>query len=211
MRRRSQRAKAEAQKQRHEATTAPTPQKRPDPQRVVSQRPAKATVAEAVRPARHSRAPVIAALVVGALALGAGAWYFVAGPGRGGNVAVTVTTEPAGAEVYDGEQLVGTAPVVVKVPRNAEPHTIIVKKDGYLTAQRMVGGKEDQTLKLRLSQKPVEEPEEPPPPAPAPKPPVQVAATPPPAPKPQPPKAETPKKHHARPKKEDTLILTPSF
>jgi serine/threonine-protein kinase len=215
-----ERAKADAQRQRHEATTAPTPQKRPDPQRMVQARPQKATVAEPLRPARNSRAPVIALLVVGALALGAGGWYFLAGPGHGGNVAVTVTTEPTGAEVYDGDQLVGTSPVVVKVARNSEPHTIMVKKEGYLSAQRVVGSKEDRALALRLSAKPAEEKEEaPPPPEPAkapvaatppPRKPVAVAA-PPPTPKPESPKAEAPKKHHARPKKEDTLILTPSF
>jgi hypothetical protein len=128
-----------------------------------------------------------------------------------------------GADVYDGETLVGPAPAVVKVPRGGEPHTIVVKKDGYLTSQRVVAGKEDSTLKLRLSPKPVEEKEEPLPPAPPPKPVVQVApptVTPPkPAPpKPAPPKPETvaapspaPKKHHPKLKKEDTLILTPSF
>jgi serine/threonine protein kinase len=213
-----ERARAEAQKKRHEATTAPTPQKadaqrRPDPQRVVSARPQKATVAEPLRPARHSRAPLIALLVVGAVALGAGGWYFLAGPGRGGNVAVTVTTEPTGAEVYDGDQLVGTAPIVVKVVRGSEPHTILVKKEGYLSAQRVVGSKEDRALTLKLSAKPVEEKEEPPPPPPPAPPPKPVAiATPPPAPAPEPAKAApAPKKHHPKPKKEDTLILTPSF
>ena len=164
----------------------------------------------------RSRGPLIA--VVGALAavvLGGIAWYFAVGPGHKGSVAVTVTTDPAGADVYAGEQLVGAAPVVVKLPRDGEPHRIVVKKDGYLTAQRVVTGKDDQALKLRLTAKPVEEPEEPPPP------PKPVAATPKAvagaAPtraagrRPEPPKAQAPKKHHARPKKEDTLILTPSF
>jgi eukaryotic-like serine/threonine-protein kinase len=208
------RAQAEAQKARHEATTAPTP-RRPDPERVVSARPAKATVAEAVRPRRKSRKPLVAVAAVIALAVaGAAGWYFVAGPGRGGFVAVTVTTDPVGAEIYDGERFVGAAPTVVKVARDGNGHTIVVKKDGYLTAQRVVTGKDDQALKLRLTAKPPEqrdEKEEPPPPPPPPKP-VQVAVTPPPAPKAvEAPKAQTPKKHHARPKKEDTLILTPSF
>ncbi|HEX9103583.1 MAG TPA: protein kinase, partial [Polyangia bacterium] len=163
-----------AQKQRHEATTAPTA-RRPDPERMVAPRPAKATVAEAVRPRRKSRTPLVAAIVAVAVVAGGAGWYFVAGPGRGGNVAVTVTTDPAGADVYDGERLVGAAPVVVKVPRDGEAHTIVVKKDGYLTAQRVVTGKEDQALKLRLSARPVEEKEEPPPPPPPPSKPVAVA------------------------------------
>src|SRR4051812_568065 len=100
------RAQAEAQKQRHEATTAPTPQRRPDPQRMVSQRPAKATVAEPLRPRAKSRMPLVVASVLVAVVAGGAGWYFLAGPGRGGNVAVTVTTDPAGAEVYDGDKLV---------------------------------------------------------------------------------------------------------
>jgi serine/threonine protein kinase len=220
------RAQAEAQKARHEATTAPTA-RRPDPERIVSQRPAKQTVAEAVRPRRKSRAGLWAGLALLAVAGGGAAWYFVVGPGRGGNIAVTVTTDPAGAEVFDGDKLVGPAPVVVKVPRDGERHTIAVKKDGYLTAQRVVTGRENQTLKLRLTPKQSQE-DEPPTPAPAPvaattpkplapappKPPLQVAQTPPkPAAPPhvEAPKAQKPKTHHARPKKEDTLILTPSF
>ena len=58
-----------------------------------------------------------------------------------GNVAVTVTTDPRAPRCYDGERLVGTAPAVVKVPRGGEPHRC-VKKDGYLTAQRVVDGTE---------------------------------------------------------------------
>jgi len=215
------RAQAEAQRGRHEAATAPTPQRpdsqrRPDPQRIVAARPAKATVAEAVRPRRKSRAPLYAALGVLVVVAGGAAWYFVAGPGRGGHVAVTVTTEPAGATVFDGERLVGATPIVVQLPRDGAPHTLIVKRDGYLTAERVVSGKDDRALKLRLTPKPVEEPEEPPPPAPPPKP-VAVATPPPPkavakaAAKAEPPKPVAPKKHHARPPKEDTLILTPSF
>ncbi|HWE28196.1 MAG TPA: protein kinase [Polyangia bacterium] len=203
---------AEAHKQRHEATTAPTP-RRPDPQRIVQPRPAKNTVAEgAVRANRtrgRSRAPLVAGAVVLAVLVGGAGWYFIAGPGHRGSIAVTVTTDPAGADVYDGERLVGAAPVVIKVARDGEAHTIVVKKDGYLTAQRIVGSKEDRALTLRLTAKPVEEKEEPPPP-PAPPKPIAVAPTPPPA-NVEAPKPHPPKKHQARPKKEDTLILTPSF
>ncbi len=203
------RAQAEAQRQRHEATTAPTP-RRPDPQRMVTPRPTRATVAHGARPERKANPAMFVALALIAVIVGGAGWYFIAGPGRGGHIAVTVTTDPAGAEVYDGDRLVGNAPVVVKLPRDGEAHPILVKKDGYLTAQRVVTGKDDQALKLRLTPKPVAEPEEPPPPPP--QKPVAVAVTPPPpAPKSEAPRAQTPKKHHARPKKEDTLILTPSF
>jgi hypothetical protein len=222
-------SEAAAQRARHEATTAPTA-RRPDPERVVSQRPAKATVAHGVRPKRKSRGLTIGVTALVVAMAGAGAWYFTLGPGRRGSVAVTVTTDPAGADVYDGERLVGPSPAVVKLPRDGAPHAILVKKDGYLTAQRTIAGKDDTTLKLRLSPKPVEEKEEPlppPPPKPMPTPtqvapkPTQVAPTPPaPTPPPKPEKVEPPKpapaspRHHHAPKpekKNDTLILTPSF
>ncbi|HXU69624.1 MAG TPA: serine/threonine-protein kinase [Polyangia bacterium] len=223
-------SEAAAQRGRHEATTAPTA-RRPDPERVVSQRPAKATVAHGVRPKRKSRGLTIGVTAVVVAIAGAGAWYFTLGPGRRGNVAVMVTTDPAGAEVYDGERLVGPSPTVVKLPRDGAPHAILVKKDGYLTAQRTITGKDDTTLTLRLSPKPVEEKEEPLPPPP-PKPtqlaptqvaPAQVAPKPTPVVQTAPPKPEkveppkpapaSPRHHHApKPeKKNDTLILTPSF
>ncbi len=195
-------AEAAAHKQRHEATTSPTA-RRPDPQRIVSPRPAKATVAEAVRPRRKRRGGMIAAVVAVAGVAGAAGWYFLAGPGRGGNVAVTVTTDPIAAEVWDGERLVGTSPVVVKVARHGEPHTLVIKKDGFLTAQRVVEGKDDQALRVRLSAKPIVEKEEPPPvlapttppplpstPPPRPPKPVQVAQTPPKPVQPKAPKAK---------------------
>ncbi len=204
------RAQAEAHKARHEATTAPTA-RRPDPERVVQPRPAKNTVAEAVRPRKKGRAPLWGAVIALAAIAGAGGWYFIAV--ARGSVALTVTSDPAGAAVYDGERLVGATPIVLKVSRAGEPHTIAVKKDGYLTALRVFGGRKDQAMALRLSPKPVEEAQEAPPlPPPLPKP-VQVAEKP---PKVEPPaaaplKVQVPRKHHARPKKEDTLILTPSF
>jgi len=101
---------------------------------------------------------------------------------------VTVTVEPAGAEVWDGDRLVGPAPTVVKIARNAEPHTLYIKKNGFLTAQRVVQTKDDQALKLRLTAKPRPEGEggedgAAPPEAATPKPtppPMPVAVTPPP-------------------------------
>lgn len=225
-----ERAKAEAQRHRHEAATAPS--RRPDPERIVQRRPTRATAAsphlQARRPAR-SRAGTVVAVAGSLVVAAAAAWYFVLGPGRGGSVAVTVTTEPAGAQVFDGERLLGNAPLVVKLPRGDEPHTLSVRKDGYLAAMRVVTAKQDQPLKLRLSPKPVEEKEEAPPPTVTPPPaPAPVATrtatrTPAKAPRPSPPEpprtavkaspvVRPAKPHHGRPqKKEDTLILTPSF
>jgi tRNA A-37 threonylcarbamoyl transferase component Bud32 len=223
-----------AHKNRHEAITAPTA-RRPDPERIVVQRPPKNTVAEPhrVKLPRKSRAPLYAVVAVLVAGGGVAGWYFTVGPGRGGNIAVTVTVDPAGAEVYDGERLVGPAPTVVKIARNSEPHTLRVTKDGYLTAQRVVQTRDDQALKLRLAAKPKEESDDAVPPiAPVAAPPKPVAAAPTPAPTlPKPTPAEpkpvqvadktpskptvapppAPRKHHAKPKKEETLILTPSF
>src|SRR5439155_263612 len=182
-------AEEAAQKQRHEAVTGP-PRQRPDPQRIVSPRPQRATVSEPhrIKAPKKSRAPVILGVATATLLVAFGAWYFVAGPGRGGNIAVTVTVEPAGAEVWDGDRLVGPAPTVVKIARNAEPHTLYIKKNGFLTAQRVVQTKDDQALKLRLTAKPRPEGEggedgAAPPEAATPKPtppPMPVAVTPPP-------------------------------
>ena len=135
-----------------------------------------------------------------------------------------MTTNPAGAEVFDGGRLVGVAPIVVKLPRDGEPHTIAVKKDGYLTAQRVVDGKQNRALELRLMPKPPEEKEEPLPPPPAAAPlPLVASAQPPHRRALEPPRAQKPRQRRARaerrsprhttpaPKKEDTLILTPSF
>jgi eukaryotic-like serine/threonine-protein kinase len=211
-------AQAQAQNQRHAAPTAATP-RRPDPVRVVQPRPAKDTVAEGVRgrgpsAAKRPGVGLLIGLAAGLIIVGGGAWLVLSG--RGGDVAITVAAEPAGAEVWDGERLIGAAPVVVKLPRGDEPHTIAVKKDGFLTAQRVVHPRQDQALKVRLTPKPPEEKDEAPLPSPPSAPPPQAAAPAPPPPKPvqaaepAPAKPST-KKHHARPRKEDQLILTPSF
>jgi len=150
-----------------------------------------------------------------------------------------VTVDPAGAEVWDGDRLVGPGPTVVKIARNVEPQTLYIMKNGFLTAQRVVQSKDDQALNLRLTAKSRPEVEGGKGGAATPKPtppPMPVAVTPPPktvAPAP-PPKsvqmadkgdktlvkpletlvtkpAPPPKKHHPKPKKEETLILTPSF
>ena len=116
----------------------------------------------------------------------------------------------------------------MKVARHGEPHTIIVKKDGYLSAQRVVEGKDDhpaQGAAVAQARRGGRGSGQPPPTLK----PVQVAATPSPkaavpspklaVPSPKPavpsPKLSVPSpkpvKHTPKPKKEDTLILTPSF
>ena len=214
------RAAAAAQKQRHEATTAPTA-RRPDPERMVQPRPAKQTVAQPhlrTRAPKRAGAGLVVAALLGALALaGAGGWYFVAGPGRGGSVAVTVTTDPPGAEVLDGDRALGPSPVVIKLPRHGEPHTLSVTKDGFLAARRVVTPVEDQALRLRLVRKPPEEKEEAspePPRVPIAVAPAAAAATSKPPAKARP-AASAPspaaRKRHGHSQKEEPLILTPSF
>jgi hypothetical protein len=243
----------------HEATTAP-PRERPDPVRMVAQRPAKPTaVSPHVRLRQPKKSPLGLILgglfFVGACVFG---WYMLAGPGRGGSVAVSITTDPTGAIVLDGERELGTTPLVIRVPRGTEPKQLAFKKDGFFGAQRMVTPKENQSLAVRLmavpkqdeeaaaeptgaaptGAKPVPVAEKPAPPkpvvaekpAPPPKPappvekpkPAPVAEKPAPKPaptvsKPQPakpvvePVAVDKPKPKKKPKKEDTLILTPSF
>jgi hypothetical protein len=238
-----------AEPNRHEATTAPTG-RRPDPERVVQARPAKATVAsphiklrQQHEEQQRSRIGILVGVGAAVLVVGGLVWYFAAGPGRGGNVAVSITTTPAGVTVLDGDRELGTAPLVVKIPRSSEPHSLTFKKDGFFGAQRTVTPKENQALSVRLLPLPKSDEEgasgetqggAPPAPSaatptPTPTPPVAakpappvapVAVKPPPKPvadkpapvavKPPPPKPVV-EPHHRKPKKNDTLILTPSF
>ena len=191
---------------------AVAPPRRPDPQRVVQPRPAKATVAEPhvrARPPASRGGLVVAGAALAVLAA-VGGWYFLLGPGRGGHVAITVVTEPPGAVVLDGRRVLGTTPLVTRLPRGSAPHTFVVEKDGYLSAQRLVTPREDQSLAVRLMARP--RPEEEPPPAPSPPVvPAPPAPTPPPVAAAAPPPPRPPHRRRPRPKKEEPLILTPSF
>lgn len=51
-----------------------------------------------------------------------------------------VTSTPAGAEVIIDGSSVGTTPFTSKAIDPAAPHAITVKKDGYESAERMIGG-----------------------------------------------------------------------
>ena len=126
----------------------------------------------------------------------------------GCDVSVTITTEPGGAQLFDGERLLGTSPAVLALHPGGAPLMLTVRKVGFLPAQRAVTATTDQVIALRLLAKPVESPPPAePPPAPAP-PPATAAASVPIAPRPKP-------KHHAHKKpaepEGDHLLLQPSF
>ncbi len=70
--------------------------------------------------------------------------------------ALTVTSDPAGARVFVGDELVGTTPF--ELPLEAGSHALRIELDGYITQQRnvdVVAG-ENQDLPFRLQQKPVD-------------------------------------------------------
>ncbi len=65
---------------------------------------------------------------------------------------ITVTTTPAGAEVFaaDGSSL-GAAPVSVLAPVSGEPMRFVVKQDGYRTEEVEVATKRDKKVKVKLA------------------------------------------------------------
>ena len=98
---------------------------------------------------------IVLVLLIG----GAGAvvWLFVLGP-----VTVRVTSTPDGVEVVRGDQVLGTTPAKLRLPRGNEGVLLAFRKDGFVPAQRQVELTGDQELKVRLLPKPEEEPEPPP-------------------------------------------------
>ncbi len=191
----------------HEVATAPS-MKRVKP----LARPSAHTMAEpAERPLprdrvrRKRRWTILIGFAAAALALSGAALMLLRGPS---NVSVTINTEPSGAELLDGERLLGTSPAVLALPRGGQPLMLTVRKPGFLSAQRALASSTDQLIAVRLLAKPPEPAPEPaPPPPPPPKvaePPAAVVAA------PAPPK---PKHHHKKePRHEvDHLLLQPSF
>jgi len=66
------------------------------------------------------------------------------------HVQVSVTTEPPGAEVYLGSELIGTAPVEVKRARSAAPVTFTVRLAGHKDVTRTVALDRDQSLEVMM-------------------------------------------------------------
>ena len=205
-------------------------QRRPDPQRIVQPKPEKSTVAQPIRPRAQKSSRMGLAVAVGLAIVAAGGITGYVLLGRGGKIAVTIVTTPSGAAVLDGETALGETPLVASLERSSEPHILTFKKDGFLSAQRKVTPQANTKLDVKLLAKPAPEADDAPADvAPAPTPVTPVAKAAPPVAKAAPPVAKSapkaavaddataekaaPKKRHTPPKlrKEDTLILTPSF
>jgi hypothetical protein len=67
---------------------------------------------------------------------------------------VTVASRPAGAQVYSGSKLLGTAPVELLVEK---PVTVELRKDGFISKTSTLSGS-DATVAVALEAVPVEEP-----------------------------------------------------
>jgi serine/threonine-protein kinase len=74
-------------------------------------------------------------------------------PPPSADVQVQVSTQPSGAEVYLGSELVGAAPIDVKRPRSSEPVTFTVRLAGYKDVTRTVTLDRGQSLEVVLQPK----------------------------------------------------------
>jgi eukaryotic-like serine/threonine-protein kinase len=108
-------------------------------------------------PAPSSGRGLLIGIVAGTLALAAIGILVLALRSRGGNVAVTVVTTPAGAQVLRGGEVAGVTPLVLKLPRGDAPVELTIQKDGFLAAKRSITPGDDQEVKVRLLPKQVEE------------------------------------------------------
>jgi eukaryotic-like serine/threonine-protein kinase len=74
-------------------------------------------------------------------------------PPQASDVTITVSTMPAGAEVYVGAEAVGVSPVELKRPRASEPVTVTMRKSGFKDVTRTLSLDNDQTLDVVLPAK----------------------------------------------------------
>jgi serine/threonine-protein kinase len=70
------------------------------------------------------------------------------------DVELTIRSEPPGAEVFDGDEHLGVAPVRVRRSRGAEPLTLSLRKPGYRDATRQVVPDHDKELEVLLLKAP---------------------------------------------------------
>ena len=68
-------------------------------------------------------------------------------------VQIQIATQPAGAEVYIGAELVGPSPVEIKRARSTETLSFTIRKSGFKDEKRSVVADHDQTLEIGLSAK----------------------------------------------------------
>jgi serine/threonine-protein kinase len=138
---------------------------------------------EETSPMPRSRGKLVAAVAVVA-ALGGGAFFLLGGskpepapvaaakpapvapvapaptpvaakPAAAAKVTVRLSSDPAGASVYDAEggKLLGTTPVALTRPRGPA-FKVRVEKEGFISAMRVVPLDEDQALEFALEHKP---------------------------------------------------------
>jgi len=199
----------------------------------------RSTVASPIQQRRKAQAQqkastgMIVGIIVGLVVFGGAGVGLLAWRARSGGVtAVTVSTTPPGAEVLRGDEVLGHAPLVIKVPRG-EKLALSFRKDGFLTAQRTLDGESDGEIKVRLLRKqtdgdegdkpavaPEEKPAEKPIAAkPEAKPAEKPVAAKPVAAKPvaekpaaeKPPAAKPEHHHKKKPRDDQPLLLTPTF
>ena len=68
-------------------------------------------------------------------------------------VQLQISTEPAGADVYLGSELLGASPIDVKRPRSTERVTFTIRRAGFKDVTRPVELDHDQTLEVALQPK----------------------------------------------------------
>ncbi len=97
---------------------------------------------------RSSRAAVIVAGTLGAIALlGGGAWLAI---GRTPAPPVVVATDPVGAEVWQGGKPVGQTPYVVRLARG-DGVDLVFKRAGYAEARRRIVSDGSPALTFKLT------------------------------------------------------------
>jgi hypothetical protein len=65
-------------------------------------------------------------------------------------VAVTITSDPVGAEVMFGTATLGATPITVRLPRGSRPIELSLQKDGFVTERRTITPEDDRSLEVKL-------------------------------------------------------------
>ncbi|HEY1587507.1 MAG TPA: PEGA domain-containing protein, partial [Polyangia bacterium] len=68
-------------------------------------------------------------------------------------VQIQIATQPVGAEVYAGAELIGPSPVELKRARSRESVTFTIRRNGFKDEKRSVVLDHDQTLEVALQAK----------------------------------------------------------
>ncbi len=126
-------------------------------------RPARSTVAQPhVALRKPKKKGGAGGLIIGVLVVaGLGGGAFFGWRALHGDVSIKVMSDPDGAQIVEGDKVLGVSPVTIKLPRGDTPHVLEVRKDGFVTAERTVKVDGNQTLAVHLVEK---EDDTPPPP-----------------------------------------------